>query len=256
MRIAHVHNYHTSDSDPKKIVKSSTIEVDIKPISYLEDLGVFDDEKEFFRFIVRTKYYIRKSGSYTEFIKFLKKKRGMNRCGVHPNIRGDNGFSINIHHTPLVLEDIVHIVIAKRQKMNESLTMSAIAKEVMELHYMGLVGFYPLCETCHEYAHSDANDLFIPLNKIYGDPESFVDIYQKYLEDSPLMNKFQNILVLNKGYNLLEQVVPMSLRKKYIYVRMKSPKKNDDAHYIVSNKKLYDLLNSDQLNALLDSCIE
>ena len=46
MRIAHVHRLNTESSDPKKVVKSSTIEVDIKPIRYLEDLGLFDDEKE------------------------------------------------------------------------------------------------------------------------------------------------------------------------------------------------------------------
>lgn len=234
MRIAHVHNYHTSDSDPKKIVKSSTIEVDIKPISYLEDLGVFDDEKEFFRFIVRTKYYIRKSGSYTEFIKFLKKKRGMNRCGVHPNIRGDNGFSINIHHTPLVLEDIVHIVIAKRQKMNESLTMSAIAKEVMELHYIGLVGLYPLCETCHEYAHGDTNDLFIPLDSIFGDPEKFFEIYDQFIS-SVMKVKFRNIQELNKGYSIIRDEIPDGLVKQYIYVTTKG-------RDMVSTKALYDFI--------------
>lgn len=231
MRIAHVHKYHTSDSDPKKIVKSSTIEVDIKPISYLEDLGVFDDEKEFFRFIVRTKYYIRKSGSYTEFIKFLKKKRGMNRCGVHPNIRGDNGFSINIHHTPLVLEDIVHIVIAKRQKMNESLTMSAIAKEVMELHYMGLVGLYPLCETCHEYAHGDTNDLFIPEDAIYGDVGAFFDIYDEYISDT-LKQKYKTFKTLNEGYSIIQSEVPEGLMRKFIYVKTKGDQQ------VVSNSAL------------------
>ena len=252
MRIARITDYNPND-----VTDSEELELELsEDIQYSDDLEVFKNEKAFKQFLIRLKFYIRNSYEYKELIKFLKEYRGMDKCGVHPNVKWRDGFSIHIHHTPFTMEDICYTIITKRREENESLKMSDIAQEVMQLHYLGLVGLYPLCETCHEYAHSDANDLFIPLNKIYGDPESFVDIYQKYLEDSPLMNKFQNILVLNKGYNLLEQVVPMSLRKKYIYVRMKSPKKNDDAHYIVSNKKLYDLLNSDQLNKLLDSCIE
>lgn len=115
-----------------------------------------------------------------------------------------------------------------------------------------------MCETCHEYAHSDANDLFIPLNKIYGEPEAFVDIYKKYLEDTPLLTKFDNIRILNKSYGLLEEMVPLGLRKKYIYVRLKSKdgKEDDNAALIVSNQKLYDLVNSDKILELLDGRME
>lgn len=231
MRIAHVHSLGSSPSDPKKVVKSATIEVDIKPIKYLEDLGLFDDEKEFYRFIIRTKYYIRKSGSYTNFMKFLKKKRGMNTCGVHYNIHGDDGYTIHIHHTPLVLEDIVHVVIAKRQQLEESLTMSAIAREVMELHYLGLVGLYPLCETCHEYAHGDTNDLFIPEDAIYGDVDAFFEIYDKYISDT-LKAKYQTWKTLNEGYSIIKNEIPESLMRKYIYIKTK------DDQQVISNSAL------------------
>lgn len=231
MRIAHVHNFQSSSADPKKIVKSATIEVDIKPILYLEDLGLFDDEKEFYRFIVRTKYYIRKSGSYTNFIKFLKKKRGMNCCGVHYNISGDDGYAIHMHHTPLVIEDIIHVVIAKRQGENESLTMSAIAKEVMELHYLGLVGLYPLCETCHEYAHGDTNDLFIPEDAIYGNVDAFFDIYDKYIADT-LKDKFRVWKTLNEGYSIIKSEIPEGLMRKYIYIKTKGDQQ------VISNNAL------------------
>ena len=236
MRIAHVHNFNTSSSDPKKTVKSATIEVDIKPIRYLEDLGLFDDEKEFYRFIVRTKYYIRKSGSYTEFIKFLKKKRGMNRCGVHVNLWGDDGYQIHMHHTPLVLEDIIHVVIAKRQEEMETLTMSAIAREVRELHYLGLVGLYPLCETCHEYAHGDTNDLFIPEDAIYGDVDAFFDIYDKYIADS-LKQKYHTWKTLNEGYSIIKSEIPESLMRKYIYVKTKGDQQ------VMSNAALVGFIN-------------
>lgn len=216
MRIARVHDYHLDSAE----TKTEEIHVDVQPILYLEDLGLFDDEKEFYRFIIRTKYYIRNSFEYQELMKFLKKYRGMNRCGVHPNIKMADGFPIHIHHTPLVLEDIVHIVIAKRQKRNESLTMAAIAKEVMELHYLGLFGLYPLCETCHSYAHGDTNDLFIPLDAVYGEVEEFFEIYGAYISEN-LKQKFDNIRVLNKGYTIIKNEIPEALVKKYIYVKTK-----------------------------------
>lgn len=234
MRVAHVHKADSS-SDPKKIVKSATIEVDIKPIRYLEDLGIFDDPKEFYRFIVRIKYYIRKSGSYSRYIKFLKKKRNMDRCGVHPNLSGFDGYAIQIHHTPLVLEDIIHVVIAKRQAKNDGLTMTAIAREVMELHYLGLVGLYPLCETCHEYAHGDENDLFIPEDAIFGDVDAFFDIYQDYISDS-LKAKYQTWKTLNDGYSIIRSEIPEGLMRKYIYIKTKGDQQ------VVSNNKLADFI--------------
>lgn len=230
MRIAHVHDYRLQKADSK----SEEIVVDIEPCEYLDDLGLFDDDKEFYRFIVRIKYYIRKSLEYTNLVKFLKKKRGMYCCGIHTNITVWDGFSINIHHTPLVMEDIVHIIISKRLKCGESLKMSSIAKEIMMVHYMGLVGLYPLCETCHEYAHGDTNDLFIPLKAIYGDPEKFFEIYNAFITDV-LKNKFKNILELNKGYNIIEREIPDSLIKKYIYIKSKGQE-------MMSTKALYNFL--------------
>jgi RNase P subunit RPR2 len=38
---------------------------------------------------------------------------------------------------------------------NETIRFSAVADEFMRLHYLELVGLYPLCETCHSYKHSE-----------------------------------------------------------------------------------------------------
>ena len=231
MRVAHVHDFHLDKSEQK--TKSETLKLDIKPILYLEDLGLFEDEKEFYRFIIRLKYMIRKSREYSELMKFLKEKGGMDHCGVHPNIKWKDGFAIHIHHTPLVLEDIIHIVIAKRQKKYESLTMTAIAKEVMELHYLGLFGLYPLCETCHEYAHGDANDLFIPLDAVKGDVETFFDIYQDYISDS-IKVKFHNIQELSRGYQIIQNEIPEGLMRKYVYVELEGSQQLPSTTALVS----------------------
>lgn len=230
MRIPKVHDYHMENAEQQ----SEVIEVDIKPYEYLDDLGLFDDPKETLRFIVRTKYYIRKSYEYTRLMKFLKHFRGMNCCGVHPNITTYDGFSINIHHTPLVMEDIVHIIIAKRLKCEEDLKQSSIAKEVMMLHYMGLIGLYPLCDVCHGYAHGDTNDLFIPLDNIFGDPKGFFDIYDEFISEM-LKNKFDNIKTLSDGYGIIKNEIPQSLIRKYIYVTTKGQE-------VMSMKALYDFI--------------
>ena len=211
-----------------------TIQVDLKPSEYVDDLGLFENEKELHRFVVRTKYYIRKSREYKELMKFLKKYRGMNCCGVHPNLKQYNGFQIQIHHTPLVIEDIIYIIINKRLKLKEPMKQSAIAKEVMYLHYLGLIGLYPLCETCHEYAHGDTNDLFIPLDSIFGDPEKFFEIYDQFIS-SVMKVKFRNIQELNKGYSIIRDEIPDGLVKQYIYVTTKG-------RDMVSTKALYDFI--------------
>lgn len=222
-------------AEGEKRPKSAEIDVDIKPIMYLEDLGIFDDAKEFYRFIIRTKYYIRHSHEYEQYIKFLKKYCGMDRCGVHPNIRMEDGFPIHAHHTPLVMEDIVHIVIAKRKERNESLTMASIAREVMELHYLELFGLYPLCETCHEYAHGDTNDLFIPLDAVHGNTDEFFVIYNEFISDA-IKHKYESIKTLSEGYGIIRSEIPESLVRKYIYVRTKGDQQ------VVSADKLTKLM--------------
>lgn len=213
MYIPKLHKY----KDDVDTTKSEKVEVDLENYVYSDDLDLFDDPKETEKFIIRTKYMIRKSFEYKQLMKFLKKCRGMYCCGVHNNITIWDGFSINIHHTPLVMEDIVHIIIAKRLKSEESMKQTAIAKEIMMLHYLGLIGLYPLCETCHGYVHSDDNDLFIPLQAIFGDPEAFFKIYNDFISDT-LKTKYENIRQLNKGYNIIKTQIPDELVRKYIYV--------------------------------------
>lgn len=229
MRISKVNKYRLD-----KVEESEEIEVDIQPSEYYDDLEAFEDKKELHRFIVRCKFYIRNSYEYKELMKFLKKMKGMYCCGIHNNITIWDKFPINIHHTPFVMEDIIYIIINKRIECKETLKMSAIAKEVMMLHYMGLIGLYPLCETCHEYAHGDTNDLFIPLDSVFGDPVTFYDIYKDFITDT-LKYKFENILELNKGFRIIEKEIPKGLIKKYIYVKSKGQE-------MMSTKKLIDFM--------------
>lgn len=235
MRIPKVHEFRLESAEPdKEKIDYKTITVDLKPSEYVDDLSEFEDEKELHKFVVRTKYYIRNSFEYKSLMTFLKRYRGMYCCGVHPKVTTFDGYSIEIHHTPLVIEDIIYIIINKRIKCQESLKQSAIGKEVMFLHYLGLIGLYPLCQTCHDYAHGEINDLFIPLDSIFGEPEEFFNIYQDFIS-SAMKVKFRNIQELNKGYAIIGENIPDALVRKYIYVENKGKS-------MVSTKALYDFI--------------
>lgn len=236
MRISKIHKYQ-----PEKKEKQEYISVDLRPEDYYDDLELFEDAKEFRKFLIRTKYLIRNSYEYKQLVRFLKYSKGMNFCGVHNNIKAKNGYKIEIHHTPFVLEDIVYVVINKRIQTKEDVKMTSIAEEVMKLHYAGLVGLYPLCETCHTYAHGEANDLFIPIDSVWGDPTSFYEIYKEHFPEQ-LANKFENVLELNKGYQIMQNIVPEGLIKNLIYINNVGDE--DDSLQLPSNAKLVDFLNS------------
>lgn len=242
MRVPKVHRRQDLDKvkNPKMTAQErkeyETAQITLTPTEYIDDLSMFeDDPKELHKFVVRTKFLIRKSLEYTSLISFLKKNRGMSCCGVHTNVKKWDGFQIEIHHSPLVIEDIIYIIINKRLKRGESLKQSLIAKEVMYCHYLGLIGLYPLCELCHSYVHGDNSDLFIPLDVLFGDPEAFFDIYSEYIADS-LKVKFRNLIELTKGYNIIRKEIPDNLRRHLIYID------SGDGKDGISQSKLYDLI--------------
>ena len=230
MRIPHI--VHTrqdpSSSDPIEIV-----EVDIHPEQYIDDLSIFEDKKSYMKFLYTTEAIIRKSFEYEELISFIKKKHGLDHCGVHPNQDSKNGFRIELHHTPFQLSDITSIIINKRMKCGESLKMQAIAHEVMAAHYLDMVGIYPLCMLCHTQVHSEKMDpMFIPMRTVYGHPELFAEVYGPYMTDS-MKNKWNNIKVLEQGHTIIEEHLPPELKRKFIYIK---PFKDEPLEVVGTNK--------------------
>lgn len=245
MHIPRVHRIGDDDSKSELSKKETltkkdfkTAQITLKPSQYVDDLDMFEnDPKELHKFVVRTKFLIRKSGEYIWLMSFLKKYHGMYCCGVHPNVNKWEGFQIEIHHSPLTIEDIIYIVINKRLKRGESLKMGQIAKEVMYDHYIGIVGLYPLCQVCHEYVHSDNSDMFIPLDVLYGEPERFFDVYDKYITQ-PMKEKFNTLVQMTKGYTIVRREIPDNLRRHLVYVD------DDSRGATVSKSKLINLLTS------------
>lgn len=219
---------------------SETIRVNIQPEAYFDDIELFEDKKEYIAWMYRMKKLIRDSFEYEhELIPFLKKKTGMDHCGFHPNQKMEDGFRIELHHTPFVLEDIVDIVVRKRLANGQSMKMQEIAHEVMELHYLGLAGLYPLCMICHAIIHDPNLDpMFIPMGKVRGDPTGFAELYWPYFSDS-MQTKWQNLQTLEKSYQLITQNMPIELQKKFIYIK---PYEDDDTE-VVGTNRLIDFTN-------------
>ena len=234
MRIPHLSRTIVDDSP------SETIEVNIPSDPHLDDPGLFEDKKEYARWMERMKKMIRDSTEYQDLILFQKHRRGLDRCGIHQHLTIHNGFRIEAHHTPFTLADIVHVIVNKRLNRGESTRMTEIADEVMEIHYLELVGLYPLCQLCHKAIHSDSlgDKFFIPMADVRGDPERFVEIYGEHMPEVMAM-KWENIRVLNKSYDLVEKNVPPEIRKKYLYVKP-SERYNGS---VISTRKLIDFIN-------------
>lgn len=145
---------------------------------------VFHNTKDRVKFIKTCEIMIRKSMEYKDYVKFLKGHLDMNHCEVLKNISNENGkhYTIEIHHEPFYLFDIVDTVIYKRQVLDESITPFAIADEVMGLHYDEKVGLIPLSKTMHELVHSDK--IFIPLQLIYQQYDKFYEEYEMYMQQN------------------------------------------------------------------------
>lgn len=162
-----------------------TLRVDYLP-SYDEEDYDLSNPKDFAKYIRDIKSEIRNSFEYREMIKYLRSYGGMDHSGLNPNVSNidSNRVKIEIHHTPFTLEDIVKIVYEKRLFYHQDLSLEMVAKEVMSLHYMNMIGMFPLSSTEHEMVHNGY--LFIPPNSVYGDYTKFIGKYKDFINEEEL----------------------------------------------------------------------
>ena len=135
------------------------------------------------KFISTVENYIRASFEYREFIQHLKNKVDMKRCALC-KISTDNGkrYSIEMHHDPFKLYDMVDIEIIRREIEGEPLDILSISEAVVEMHYEGIVGLIPLSKTQHQLVHS--GKVFIPLNYIYHDYSAYYNRFEDIIDEN------------------------------------------------------------------------
>lgn len=200
--------------DELKNEKGSVLDIGQLPDYDIEDYDL-SNPKDFTRYLSDIKKEIRGSFEYKEMIKYLKNFGGMDRSGINPNISNtdSNKIKIEIHHTPLTLEDITRIVYEKRLAHHEDLSVEMVAKEVMEDHYKNLIGLYPLSSTEHELVHGGY--LFIPPSHVYGRPDLFEELYSEFIDDEQ-KETLESIREHEKDFNPDEQNKIISQSNIYI----------------------------------------
>lgn len=125
----------------------------------------------------------RSSYEYSRFIDFLKNNLAVDRCTYFEGYNLANGFSLEFHHHPLTLFDIVETICYKQMEESENKEISdmMVCKEVMEVHFAFMVGLIPVNPTIHEAIHS--GKIFCHPGLVLGDWKEFLLKYDKFISD-------------------------------------------------------------------------
>lgn len=171
-----------SDDVAKKYRDRKTINIVIDELPK-RPRYTFRNEKDMVKFVKKIEMMVRHSQEYRDYITWLKKNMDFNKCAILKGLHNVDGkkYSIEIHHEPFNLFQIVQIVLAKYQVQEKELNPYQLANEVMELHYEGVIGLIPLSVTQHELVHDGR--IFIPLQQIYQNYTKFVEMYDDYIPD-------------------------------------------------------------------------
>lgn len=192
--------------------------IEMKDIPNYEknDFEDLDNPKEFKKYTEEIKKMVRNSFEYKQLVQYLKEYMNMNQCSFL-NVSGElnKKIKIHIHHSPITMEEIVLIVYKKREYYMEGLETEDVAKEVMYLHYLLVIGLIPLAETPHEAVHSGY--LFIPNDKVFGNYKLFLETYDQWIPPE-LKSKFDNLEEFTKTYNKEKNNELLKLNCVYINV--------------------------------------
>lgn len=181
----------------------------------MEYTVVLNTDKDHVKYIKRMEQIIRSSMEYRDYIAYLKEYVNMNHCAFFNNVENAQGsrVRIEIHHEPLTLFDIVKTVLNKHIEESIPLNDLYIADEVMELHYTNKVGLIPLSKSMHQIVHN-SNEVFIPLNLIYGDYKAFIEEYNDYL-DEDLVDKIERKINDTRSFS---KEMTDKLSPSYVYI--------------------------------------
>jgi hypothetical protein len=210
-----------------------------------EDYDLMDD-KDREKYIVDLERHVRSSFEYRQMVQYLREYMNMNSCAFIPNISNETSrrVRIEIHHSPFTLRDICCVILNKRMKNGEMLTIESVGYEVMFVHYSLMVGLIPLSETVHELVHTQY--LFVPTNKVYGYYKAFVQTYYNYI-DPELLNKLDELekLTIAGTYNDTYKQV---LEKKYITIDMEGNNQFEKLHELqdILKQRLSDIKEADK----------
>lgn len=208
---------------------------------------IFTSNRDRVKFIKTCESVIRSSLEYKEYIAFLKHNMDMNRCAVLSGLSVDNGkrYSIEIHHGPFNLFEIVDTVITKRENCHEEINPFLVAEEVMLLHYDEKVGLIPLSATMHQLVHNDK--IFIPLQYFYQKFDKFYDEYEEFISEVT-KNKISLLIDMSMKCDKIQSDI---LDPEFVYVNIEGfefPEIPEDWGSLLQKTKLENELSVDSDN--------
>lgn len=162
-------------------------EIEIKTINQKATFYNFDwqnNEKERVKFVKYIEKIIRRSNEYKKYIGFLKRELDLTKCSIFDSIDINElkGVSLEFHHYPFTLFDLVDICLQDKLDKNKMLISPfQIANEVMELHYSNKVGLVPLVVTVHELVHD--GQIFLKSDFINGNYKKFIEKYNSSISE-------------------------------------------------------------------------
>lgn len=154
-----------------------------------------DDTKEIKSFIKNVQRLVRSSEEYKRYISYLNSELELESDSFMGNITSESA-SLEFHHHPFTLYDIVEIIVNKHIMEDTDITSISIAEEVLKLHFDNLVGLVKLSATNHELVHEQK--LFIPHDMIFGNVNEFVNIYYDYIYDD-MIDKYNKLINIDES---------------------------------------------------------
>lgn len=124
---------------------------------------------------------IRCSYEYELYVLFGKNVLAMDKSTYFNQYSIQNGYTIELHHSPFTLFDITETVALKHLKLNGFYRDMLVAEEVMKLHFEKKVGLMPVDPTTHELIHSQS--LIVHPDIPQGDWKAFIEEYKEYMSE-------------------------------------------------------------------------
>lgn len=161
----------TSDVDENKIIAEN--------FDYNLSLRTYDagDESEEKKFIKNCERMIRTCPEYHVWTEYIRDVMGFRECSITGEVHSET--TVEIHHHPYNLFNIVKGVINKNIYEENKFCSFDICTSVMEIHFQMRAPFVLLLKSMHEKYHNGF--LKIPMELVHGDYKWFMDNYSMHL---------------------------------------------------------------------------
>lgn len=176
----------------------------------------FDSDKQRRKFINSVKSIVRHSPEYKLWREYITVTLGENYCVVTGELKRE--VTINIHHHPFTLYEIIDNVIEEFLTEGALFTSLDVSKKVMQLHYEDKIGYVPLATTIHEKYHNGF--LQIPIEVVKGNWKQLLTEYSKFMTEE------EKEAIKNKTDITYETVGEVSRWTKGVYPTLE-PVKDD-----------------------------